>query len=273
MSAASINSATSSQSMTRKCGYEKCDGAESKILRCSRCQLQWYCRKECQAADWPKHKVVCQIRLKKDNTQFSSGGGLLKDTVIEKQMPIPGLRLFENVIPDVLHNQFIEVMIEEGIPEKNVGLYDGYNFNNEERFDRVFNPLVKIIFDQLRILKILKPLQKLACTLIGYEKDGYITKHIDSPLLSGHTVIVISFNSSIVLNFYSEKVKGQHQKIFVPPKSMYCISDEAYDWSHEILPHEDEFEGKKFTRDRKFAILFTQPGTVKTGMEQLDFRG
>uniref|UniRef100_A0AAY4EHN0 MYND-type domain-containing protein n=1 Tax=Denticeps clupeoides TaxID=299321 RepID=A0AAY4EHN0_9TELE len=38
------------------CGF--CGNMVSK--RCSRCQLEWYCSRECQVKHWPKHKVVCQ---------------------------------------------------------------------------------------------------------------------------------------------------------------------------------------------------------------------
>lgn len=27
--------------------------------RCSRCQCEWYCRRECQVNNWPKHKKAC----------------------------------------------------------------------------------------------------------------------------------------------------------------------------------------------------------------------
>ncbi|KAM3878015.1 zinc finger MYND domain-containing protein 10 [Diretmus argenteus] len=40
-----------------KCGI--C-GKESK-KRCSRCQGEWYCSRECQVKHWPKHKTACQL--------------------------------------------------------------------------------------------------------------------------------------------------------------------------------------------------------------------
>uniref|UniRef100_A0A6Q2XAG4 Zinc finger MYND domain-containing protein 10 n=1 Tax=Esox lucius TaxID=8010 RepID=A0A6Q2XAG4_ESOLU len=53
-----------------KCGV--CGAEASK--RCSRCQGEWYCRRECQVKHWPKHKVACQLmaeateKLQKDLT-------------------------------------------------------------------------------------------------------------------------------------------------------------------------------------------------------------
>ncbi|KAM6927827.1 zinc finger MYND domain-containing protein 10 [Xenentodon cancila] len=40
-----------------KCG--SCGKEASK--RCSRCQGEWYCHRECQVKHWPKHKKACQL--------------------------------------------------------------------------------------------------------------------------------------------------------------------------------------------------------------------
>uniref|UniRef100_A0A674ELC3 Zinc finger MYND domain-containing protein 10 n=1 Tax=Salmo trutta TaxID=8032 RepID=A0A674ELC3_SALTR len=40
-----------------KCGA--CGAEASK--RCSRCQREWYCQRECQVKHWSKHKVACQL--------------------------------------------------------------------------------------------------------------------------------------------------------------------------------------------------------------------
>ncbi|XP_062853032.1 zinc finger MYND domain-containing protein 10 [Trichomycterus rosablanca] len=31
------------------------------VKRCSRCQGEWYCNRECQVKHWPKHKITCQM--------------------------------------------------------------------------------------------------------------------------------------------------------------------------------------------------------------------
>jgi hypothetical protein len=33
---------------------------DRKLLNCSGCQQHYYCSKECQIADWPKHKARCK---------------------------------------------------------------------------------------------------------------------------------------------------------------------------------------------------------------------
>lgn len=40
-----------------KCVF--CGDAATK--RCSRCQNEWYCRRECQVKHWPKHKTLCDL--------------------------------------------------------------------------------------------------------------------------------------------------------------------------------------------------------------------
>ncbi|XP_036390260.1 zinc finger MYND domain-containing protein 10 [Megalops cyprinoides] len=53
-----------------KCGT--CGSEATK--RCSRCQGEWYCGRECQVKHWPKHKKACQLmvdateKLQKDLT-------------------------------------------------------------------------------------------------------------------------------------------------------------------------------------------------------------
>ncbi|XP_061731604.1 zinc finger MYND domain-containing protein 10 isoform X1 [Nerophis ophidion] len=42
-----------------KCGC--CGKVAAK--RCSRCQEEWYCHRECQVKQWPKHKKACQVMV------------------------------------------------------------------------------------------------------------------------------------------------------------------------------------------------------------------
>ncbi|XP_067130962.1 zinc finger MYND domain-containing protein 10-like isoform X2 [Centruroides vittatus] len=48
------------QSSSSKCAT--CSNTAKK--RCLRCGTQWYCRRECQVKDWPKHKNVCKVSEK-----------------------------------------------------------------------------------------------------------------------------------------------------------------------------------------------------------------
>ncbi len=267
----------------KKCENVACTKNNSTLLKCSRCQSRLYCGPACQLADWPQHKKVCKPQTttkesKQEKFSFpleQPKQSVLGSSIIEKSMPIPGLRLIKNFISDDLHERFIKQM-SQGIPEVNDGHYDGYVFDDDQAFDKVFYELTQDVFSKLKKLGIFseekKPL-KLACTLLGYEKDGYIDRHVDSSLLSAGSVVVISFNSPVVVNFYSEKkVKEQQHKIFIPPKSMYSISGEArYDWSHAILKDEDTYKSKKFDRKTRYAIVFTPPGPCYPGTELFDY--
>ncbi|MCH9627908.1 MAG: hypothetical protein S4CHLAM2_15560 [Chlamydiales bacterium] len=247
-----------SNSLAVEDAYLKCGACQlsTAALRCAVCHIQKYCNVTCQKAHWPAHKQVCQI---------------LKAEMREMPTPIPGLRLVENVVSAELHDHFVQQM-KRGISEQNVGHYDGYSFTDEAAFDRAFDPLIKELRSHLSLLRVFDSPVKLVCTLIGYEKEGYITKHIDHPLVSGDTVVVISFNSPVVVNFYSEKGDKEHHKLFVPPRSMYAIKGEArYKWSHAILSDENTYQSQPFDRGVRFAIVLTPPGTMRTGLETLEF--
>lgn len=47
------------------CYNEQCSRGRrverSKLNRCSRCSQAFYCSRECQVADWPRHKTICDI--------------------------------------------------------------------------------------------------------------------------------------------------------------------------------------------------------------------
>ncbi|KAJ7510924.1 hypothetical protein B0H11DRAFT_1956601 [Mycena galericulata] len=45
---------------TRVCDLRECKNYE-KLNKCARCRTAMYCSKECQKADWPHHKPLCQL--------------------------------------------------------------------------------------------------------------------------------------------------------------------------------------------------------------------
>lgn len=259
-----------SSSVTQdKCHYEKCVEINSKVQRCSKCCFVWYCSPTCQRADWQDHKAICQMKYKESLAMMNPANEILA----ERPMPISGLRLIENFVPKEIEAFLCQLMIQEGIPEQNIGHYDGYKFKDENKFNLFLSQFATMVFDKLRELTILRKSFDFSISIVGYEKDGFIPRHVDSSELGGEVVLVFSFNSPIVLNFYSEKIKGLQHKIFIPPRSFYIMEGEVrYDWSHAVLKNESEFRNIKFQRGRRFALLLTPPGPKYKGGYLLHYR-
>jgi alkylated DNA repair dioxygenase AlkB len=180
------------------------------------------------------------------------------------QTPVPGLRFYENVIPDHFHDEFVK-QLNNAYYEKNRGHYDGFSFRDDRAFDAIFYPMVEYLFGKMKELTVFTaPANgklRLGCTLIGYEANGSIPRHIDAVQLSGDTVAVFSFNSPCVVNFYEEDPPKRHEKILIPVKSMYVMGgDSRRKWSHEILANEDSYQGKKIGRTKRYSLLFFEPG-------------
>ncbi|MBV7328096.1 hypothetical protein KFU94_07520 [Chloroflexi bacterium TSY] len=180
------------------------------------------------------------------------------------ETPVPGLRFYKDVVPDSFHDAFVK-QLDAAYYEQNEGHYDGFSFADDRAFDAVFYPMIEYLFGKMKELKIFRTSPRgklrLGCTLIGYEANGYIKRHIDTPLLSGDTVAVFSFNSPCVANYYEEDPPHRHEKIFIPPKSMYVMAgDSRHKWSHAILADEDTYEGKKIGRTKRYSLLLFEPG-------------
>lgn len=49
---------------SRHCASCHASEDEKKLMKCARCQMKWYCSRECQKAHWKKgHKLYCvQVR-------------------------------------------------------------------------------------------------------------------------------------------------------------------------------------------------------------------
>lgn len=50
---------------TVKCAKDECKVTGNNVSKCGRCKRVVHCSKECQKADWPKHKPACQKAVEK----------------------------------------------------------------------------------------------------------------------------------------------------------------------------------------------------------------
>ncbi|PZC71932.1 hypothetical protein B5X24_HaOG212245 [Helicoverpa armigera] len=55
-----LESYTSDAALALDSGGAKCAKCGDKATKkCSRCKTEWYCGRECQVQQWPKHKELC----------------------------------------------------------------------------------------------------------------------------------------------------------------------------------------------------------------------
>ncbi len=74
--------------------------------------------------------------------------------------------------------------------------------------------------------------------VIELAEDGEINRHVDSVKFSGSTVAGVSLISASVMRLSRtfENGKEYYVDMFLPPRSLYILKNEArYDWHHEIL--------------------------------------
>ncbi|EGR47373.1 uncharacterized protein TRIREDRAFT_122500 [Trichoderma reesei QM6a] len=57
---------------------ELCRKRKDGIQRCASCQSIWYCSKDCQAEDWPDHKIPCKL-IKKARTLYEKEEKTLRE--------------------------------------------------------------------------------------------------------------------------------------------------------------------------------------------------
>lgn len=179
-----------------------------------------------------------------------------------------GFRLHEGFISRETETALM-AQFEQAEKEANDGHYDGFTFMDPEAFDNIFIPTIEHVFARMRMLNAFPTAigreLVVGCTMIGYEVDGFIKRHVDSDALSGDVVCVLSMGSAAVLNFYRDGTAREYQAV-VPPRSLYIMGGESrYKWSHELKPGPWVVQGKKIPRTRRFAMVFYEPGPLYNG--------
>lgn len=80
-----LNKEISLHKTCQNCGkkYEKKE-KECKFKKCAKCQNAWYCNKECQKADWKKHKKKCGNFGENPTSKAHKFGDAINIHMIEK---------------------------------------------------------------------------------------------------------------------------------------------------------------------------------------------
>ena len=49
------------------CNYCNISNEKKSLLKCSGCNIYYYCSIDCQRKDWIKHKIICKSKNKNNN--------------------------------------------------------------------------------------------------------------------------------------------------------------------------------------------------------------
>ncbi|AEJ35073.1 putative methyl-transferase [Acanthamoeba polyphaga mimivirus] len=139
-----------------------------------------------------------------------------------------------------------------------------YNYRNElfEPYDLIPIPnKIPKYLDQLINQMILDKIidQKPDQIIVNEYKPGEGLKpHFDRKDYYQNVIIGLSLGSGTIMEFYKNKPIPEKKKIYIPPRSLYIIKDDArYIWKHGIPPRKyDEINGKKIPRETRISITF-----------------
>lgn len=256
---------TPSSSSPKICSLSKCAKTMEKAKKCSRCKIAIYCSKDCQKLDWKDHRLACKKIEKKVLASFEKSESKEKPESL-----IPGLTVINNFVSHGFHDYFVKEVNENAnfIPinakeQKAYKIVSPDVYAKKIKFNTLVINLIETVFSKATKEVTKKVFQEnpkeMSLILLKYDKDGFIVPHIDAPEKSAGPVLIVSFGTPVVVNFYSED--GEEHKIFIPPRSMYSTRDLARNvFTHAIHSSETTYQGKSFTRGERMIALFTPPG-------------
>ncbi len=183
----------------------------------------------------------------------------------QETTPINGLVYIKDYINEHQHDWLLERLDEHewlNDLKRRVQHY-GYKYNYKAR---------KVDLD-MHIGELPKWLKKLSHNL---QKDGYmpekadqvivneykpgqgISSHIDCEPCFKDTIVSLSLGSGCVMNFTNKINKTQKIPVWLAPRSIVVLSDEArYEWLHGIAARKwDEWDGQKYERKRRVSLTF-----------------
>lgn len=100
-------------------------------------------------------------------------------------------------------------------------------------------------------------------TVNRYAPGEGIGSHVDTPSAFGDGLISISLGSGIVMEFNNVQEKGIRKQVFLPPRSLLLMSQEArYTWEHMIVSRmTDTYEGEVIRRGTRLSL------TLRTALD------
>lgn len=265
------------------CGNPNCDNASRIALKkCSVCQKIEYCRKECQKEHWPTHKPNCkpvQKPVTEEETKSKAAVNVIL-TPVQRQViqlfnknnpeiptKVPGLKLFENFFDKELHDEMVTHLDKNGKPDKEEGHFDGFEFDDWTQHETLMHKCMTEIFGKLKYLGFFlympnSKTYKISASIVKYEKDGFMKAHTDHKTLAGPIVYVLSFGSQAIITFRNKETKPvKEEKVLLKPNSLYIMTgDSRYNWTHEIIQHDNKYKGKSIELGKRYAIVMSTPG-------------
>lgn len=91
-----------------------------------------------------------------------------------------------------------------------------------------------------------------------YKPGQGISSHIDCEPCFENTIVSLSLGSGCIMNFTNKSDKTQKVKVWLAPRSIIVLSNEArYKWRHGISARKsDEWVGHKYVRGRRVSLTF-----------------
>lgn len=91
-----------------------------------------------------------------------------------------------------------------------------------------------------------------------YQPGQGISSHIDCEPCFKDTIVSLSLGSGCVMNFTHKFDKTKKVPVWLAPRSLVVLSDEArHEWLHGIAARKwDEWDGHKYDRQRRVSLTF-----------------
>ena len=183
----------------------------------------------------------------------------------EATVSIDGLRYVENYISEYQHDWLLaEIDKYEWLDDlKRRVQHYGFKYNYKARKVDLNMRIGELPEWLKRLSKMLhddKYMPKASDQVIinEYKPGQGISSHIDCEPCFEDTIVSLSLGSGCVMNFTNKFDKTKKIPVWLAPRSLIVLSDEArYKWLHGIAAKKsDEWDGEKYERQRRISLTF-----------------